>query len=163
MTYVLQNLIRSSSYGDKYYSRVLSLNLKWFLRYCDNGQTGRTYGRTYGRTTRKHDASGTTFGGGGIKNMFSVLFFRKIGRRGPFLFFIFYFKMARSKWPLGTFSLTVGAIFFQDGRRQFFFLVKIRNRAILAVFFMFFFFQKKKKFKKKIQKKFKKIKIKNKK
>ena len=77
--------------------------------------------------------------------MFSVLFFRKIGRRRPFLFFIFSFKMAAQNGPLGTFSLTVEAICFQDGPPTFFFFFfKSEIEAILAVFFMFFFLSKKK-------------------
>ena len=85
------------------------------------------------------------------KNMFSVLFFRKNRKEEALFIFYFLFQNGRSKWPIGTFSLTVGAIFFQDGRQQFKKKKKIRNRAILAVFFMFFFFQKKKISKKKFQ------------
>ena len=55
LTYILQNLIRSSSYGATYYPHVRSSYLKWFLRYRVNGQTGRTYGRTYGRTDVRTD------------------------------------------------------------------------------------------------------------
>ena len=88
LTYLLQNLIRSSSYGATYYPNVRSSYLKLFLRYRDNGQTGRTYGRT----TRKHDASGPTFGGGGIKTIPQSLFFYRVktsvARMPMFCFFL---------------------------------------------------------------------------
>lgn len=40
-TYLLQNLIKSSSYSDKY-SQVWSSYHKWFLRYRDNGKKKTT-------------------------------------------------------------------------------------------------------------------------
>ena len=60
------------------------------------------------------------------KNMFSVLFFRKIGRRGPFLFFIFI-----SKWPLKMAARYI----FPDSRGNFFFKMAADN-------FFFFLNQK---------------------
>ena len=54
------------------------------------------------------------------KNMFSVLFFLKIGRRGPFLFFI-------SKWPLKMAARYI----FPDSRGNFF------SRWPPTIFFFF--------------------------